>query len=132
MKSIKATQCLLTAGAWITNGPCDETELHEAAGNNLFEILQLFLEDKRITLENINKKDKCGRTPAYRAAYSGFKDCLKLLILKGTDLGSVTATKESVLDTIFFRVQNPVVLLKDILDCGIRKDKESGRITLGM
>lgn len=130
MKSAKATQYLLNAGAWITEGPCGETELHEAAANNLLEILQILLSDKRITIQNINQKDRCDRTPAYRAAYTGGKDCLKLLLLSGANLSSITATKESVLDTIFLRVQNPAEFLKDILDCGVMQDKEE-KIVLG-
>ncbi|KRT84841.1 Ankyrin repeat-containing protein, partial [Oryctes borbonicus] len=129
LKSANATRCLLSAGAWITEGSCGETELHEAAANNQLEILKVFLEDKRITPEYINKKDKCGRTPAYRAAYCGFKDCLKLLIVNGADMGSITTTKDSVLDIIFSRVDQPVKFLKEILDCGITKDKED-KITL--
>ncbi|KAI4464127.1 transient receptor potential channel pyrexia [Holotrichia oblita] len=125
LKSTKATKCLLKAGAWITEGPCGDTELHEAAANNLVEILTYFLDDKRITFNYINKRDKCGRTPAYRAAYSGFKECLKLLALKGADMTIITTTnKDSVLDIIFTRVDNPVQFLKEILDSGIIKDKD--------
>ncbi|KAI4464135.1 transient receptor potential channel pyrexia [Holotrichia oblita] len=125
LKSTKATKCLLKAGAWITEGPCGDTELHEAAANNLVEILTYFLDDKRITFNYINKRDKCGRTPAYRAAYSGFKECLKLLALKGADMTIITTTnKDSVLDIIFTRVDNPVQFLKEILDSGVIKDKD--------
>ncbi|GJQ77486.1 hypothetical protein Trydic_g20877 [Trypoxylus dichotomus] len=129
LKSANATRCLLNAGAWITEGSCGETELHEAAANNQLEILKVFLEDKRMSLEYVNRRDKCGRTPAYRAAYCGFKECLKLLILRGADMGSITTTKDSVLDITFSRVDQPVKFLKEILDCGITKDKED-KITL--
>ncbi|KAK9737004.1 Ankyrin repeats (3 copies) [Popillia japonica] len=125
LKSTKATKCLLRAGAWITEGPCGHTELHEAAANNLVEILTYFLEDKRITSNYINRRDKCGRTPAYRAANCGFKECLKLLALKGADMTIITTTnKDSVLDIIFTRVDNPVEFLKEILDSGVIKNKE--------
>lgn len=131
LKSTKATKCLLRAGAWITEGPCGHTELHEAAANNLVEILTYFLEDKRITSNYINRRDKCGRTPAYRAANCGFKECLKLLALKGADMTIITTTnKDSVLDIIFTRVDNPVEFLKEILDSGVIKNKED-QISLG-
>lgn len=68
LKSLKATEILLEAGAWITENLCKQTELHEAASKGLLDILELFLKDPRINLTDINKVDDRGRSPLNRLA----------------------------------------------------------------
>lgn len=126
----------MKAGAWLREGPCYQTELHEAASKGLIEILQKFLDDTRISLGDINKPDACNRTPVYRAAYAGHKDCLKLLIERGGDLGHVTKTNETVMDAIFAHITKPAVFVRELLDERIIADdandnNENFRITLG-
>lgn len=136
LNSTKATKDLLKAGAWISEGLCKQTELHEAASNGLIEILQLILNDVRIKKEDINKEDACNRTPIYEAAYGGHKECLKLLIEKGGDMGHVTKTNETVMDAIFAHISRPAVFVRELLDDRITTDSvedndENCNITLG-
>lgn len=126
----------MKAGAWLHEGPCHQTELHEAASKGLIEILEKFLDDTRITLGDINKPDAGNRTPVYRAAYGGHKDCLKLLIERGGDLGHVTKTNETVMDAIFAHITKPAVFVRELLDERIIADdandnNENFGITLG-
>lgn len=66
LKSLKATEALLKAGAWIQENLCKQTELHEAASKGLADILQVFLNDPRMTVQGINKTDDKGRNALYR------------------------------------------------------------------
>lgn len=135
-KSTRSVAALLKAGAWLTLGPCHQTELHEAAANGLIDILEMFLEDPRVTLEDINMPDDYERTPLCRAAHGGYKDCLRALINKGGSLAHVSQTKESVMDVIFARIGRPAIFIKDLLDSKItgnhfKSTDEHYRVTLG-
>lgn len=66
LKSLKATEMLLDAGAWISENFSKETELHEAASKGLRDILEIFLNDSRMTMQVINKVDERGRSALYR------------------------------------------------------------------
>ena len=112
-----------------------QTELHEIAANGLVHMLQLFLDDQRIHVSDLNAKDGCNRTPAYRAAYNGHKDCLKLLIKSGADWGYETG-RGTVMDVIFAQITNPASFIREILDSGIqgkecRTCEENCKVTLG-
>lgn len=136
LNSRKATKDLLKAGAWISEGVCQQTELHEAAANGLIDVLQLILDDVRIRKEDINKVDIGNRTPTFKAAYGGQKECLKLLIERGGDLGHVTKTNETVMDAIFAHISRPAVFVRELLDDRINTDnlqdnEENFCITLG-
>lgn len=136
MKSTKATDVLLKAGAWLVEGPCKQTELHEAAANGLLEILEMFLEDPRITVDDVNRSDGCGRTPLYRAAHGGHRESLKALISKGGSLAHISKTKETVMDVIFARISRPSNFIKDLLDSRItgndfKPTDENYRVNLG-
>lgn len=66
LKSLKATKTLLNAGAWIQENLCKQTELHEAAAKGLRDILEVFLNDPRMTSRNLNKTDDRGRSALYK------------------------------------------------------------------
>lgn len=68
LKSTKATEVLLKAGAWIREYQGGQTEIHEAAAKGLLDILELLLKDPRITPRDINKLDGRGRSAVYRSA----------------------------------------------------------------
>lgn len=137
MESTKATEILLNAGGWISRDVWKGTELHKAAANGLMEILQKLLADSRITVDDINKSDECGRTPVYMAAHCGHKECLRLLIDNGGNLGYRNAkTKETVMDALFNNIARPAEFITDILDSKINSNKlkpsdENYNITLG-
>lgn len=136
LKSARATETLLQAGAWIDKFPCRGTEIHEASGNGLLEILQMILTDPRITPNDINKEDGCGRTPVYRAAYGGHSECLKLLINKGANLAQVARAKETTMDAIFVSIPRPAEFMGDLLDSkistnGLMKNNKNFTVTLG-
>lgn len=126
----------MKSGAWISEGVCQQTELHEAAANGYIEILHLILDDVRIKKEDINKVDIGNRTPTYKAAYGGHKECLKLLIERGGDLGHMTKINETIMDAIFAHITRPAAFVRELLDDRINMDylqdnDENFSITLG-
>lgn len=66
IKNLKATKVLMKAGAWIQENLCKQTELHEAASKGLRDILETFLNDPRINVNDINRTDDRGRSSLYR------------------------------------------------------------------
>ncbi|XP_075237523.1 transient receptor potential cation channel subfamily A member 1-like isoform X2 [Lycorma delicatula] len=119
MGSVLVTHMLIERGARIkTQNVYGETTLHIAAGlNNNIDILHnLILHDGK---ESINHPDEVGYTPLHKAAFSGNKECLSLLINNGGNLTAETNTGLSVLDVIFSYVSCPVDFLISILDSKI-------------
>lgn len=124
MESAKATKRLLEAGAWINKTPNKESELHKAASNGLYDILKMLLSDERITVEDINKYDEYHSTPVYRAAYSGHRECLRLLIDSGGRLGHrSTKNKGTIFNAIFAHVPRPAEFICELLDSRIKSNK---------
>lgn len=136
LKSVKATEKILKAGGWISEGLGLQTELHEVCTNGSIEILEMLLGDPRITSSDINKADACNRTPMYKAAQGGHKECLKLLIERGGDLGHLTKTNETLMDAIFAHISKPATFVRELLDeritaSNIRDNDENISIALG-
>ncbi|KAK4887174.1 hypothetical protein RN001_003445 [Aquatica leii] len=120
LKSKNAVNTLLKAGAWLTEGPSYQTELHEAASNGTIDIIEMFLNDPRITLSDINKCDRYGRSPLHKAALGGHRECIKMFLKSGGNLlGCAQLGKENIIDVIFSRLARPADFLKEVLDSTI-------------
>lgn len=150
LRSLKATEALLKAGAWLQENLCKQTELHEAASKGLLEILEVFLGDSRMTQYMINKVDASGRSAlcryinyfsvvgtddlgfTNRAAYGGYKECVRLLLENGANLAQVTFDDETVADMIFRNVAKPVAFVQEIFDSRVQiNNSEDSCVSVG-
>lgn len=135
-KSPKTVRMLLKAGAWLSEGPCGQSELHVAAAHCQLEILGMLLNDSRITPSDIRKSDSYGRSPLCRAAQASSKECIKILIFHGASLSHTAKTKATVIDIIFARIARPSHFFTEIFDSRITGNdfeptEEQYRVHLG-
>ncbi|XP_075210670.1 transient receptor potential channel pyrexia-like [Lycorma delicatula] len=116
--SVTATTILIEKGASISsteeNG---ETCLHVAAKFGNIDVLCVILMNDCKNI--INYPDKEGYTPMHRAAFSGNKECLNMLLNNGGDLTAETHTGLTVVDEIFTYLPRPEDFLIKILDSKI-------------
>lgn len=68
----------------------------------------------------VNRKDHVGCTPLHKAAYSGARESLALLLQHGGDLAACTNSNTSVLDAIFTYIARPSYFLAMVLDTGVK------------
>jgi ankyrin repeat protein len=64
----------------------------------------------------VNKPDHIGMTPLHKAAFSGNRGCLEVLLQKGGHLSSLTHSGTSVLDAVFMHIARPYHFLGSMLD----------------
>jgi len=75
-----------------------------------------FLLDTSDGISLVNKPDHVGLTPLHKAAFTGNRGCLELLLQKGGHLAILTHSGTSVLDAVFMHVARPYQFLTSILD----------------
>jgi ankyrin repeat protein len=73
----------------------------------------------------VNKPDHVGLTPLHKAAFSGNRGCLELLLRKGGHLGMLTHSGTSVLDAVFMHIARPYHFLASILDNCVQTNNAS-------
>ena len=76
---------LVEGGAHPTRVDVDgNTPFHWASGNNKIHILRVLL--KKLSVEDLNLKNKLGDTVLHRAARSGSPELISVLIHNGADI----------------------------------------------
>lgn len=107
----KIIETLVQAGASPEGAPIFQKTLQEGTT----EILQLFLSNSK-TRSYINCVDQDGQTPITVAVLQGRRDCVKLLIDNGADLGYTLPSKDTVINLIFEHLPRPADFIEELLD----------------
>lgn len=110
-KSTKVVETLLQAAASPEGAPIFQKALQEGS----MEILQVFLSDSK-TRSCINFVDQDGQTAITVAVLQGRRDCVKLLIANGADLGYTLPSKDTVINLIFEHLPRPADFIEELLD----------------
>lgn len=73
----------------------------------------------------VNKPDHIGMTALHKAAFSGNRGCLEVLLQKGGHLASLTHSGTSVLDAVIMHIARPYHFLASLLDSCVQTNNIS-------